>query len=1070
MQTITSGVLNTRGNNIVVDITISASNVSYLVETNKPVQIAWGAGYAGQLEIDTPIDSVHPIPSTSSGSEESTLPPTGTWESPVDSNVIDLVWNGGWGNGGGSSTAFSSTIANVGANSSVTFQMRVAETAGGLAVADYKTLGVANSGTTFTKTASELDALSLSVGTYRYVQVKATLTSSDGLTNPQLDNFTVYYLSDNTPPEVNASNIQMQKEQGGDTVSEGEWANNLAPYFSWTAGSDSQAGLKGYCLYIGTDVDGDPLTSKGLLGTSPVDTTGSTCQFIIDSTSIDFAQETYRGDPWLTTSNDLYYINIKAIDNTNVVYAGSSAAFNFKFDNTPPDNPVYISLPGNFVSSKEVTITWPTSGGDAPGDDHSGFAGLQYRIGPSGTWYGDSHSGTEDLTDLLANDGSYTTQDPPDFDNLEQGSNFLYFRSWDNSGNVTQTYTSGIVKINSSAPSAPENLSVDPTDNTQNAYSFSWNPPTTYTGQVNAITYCYTINTLPSVSTCTYTDEGVTTLNPDAFATQPGLNTFYIVAKDEAGNINYDVFSISEFTYSGSAPGLPRNTDVADISIKTTSNWKLAISWDPPEDVGAGISYYQIFRSETDMTCSSNFEAFSEIGTISGTTFADTGLSQQEYYYCVKACDSANNCSAASSTGSEYPDGKYTQPPNLISGPETSAITTRRAAISWVTDRVADSKVAYGFSTGQYFEEEPSIATPVIDHRIQLTGLEPDTTYYYVTKWTDEDGNTGISSEKTFKSLKPPTVASVGESNIGLNSAIINFTVADATRATILYGKTTAYGGAVSLDTSTIETSYSLQISDLDDGSTYHYKLRLEDNEGYEYDFEDHVFTTIARPRISNVTIEEVKGTAQPTLLISWESNTEVSSIINFYPENNPSAVQDEVDLDLIQGEHKMQISGLVPETPYILVAKGRDAMGNEGQSDPQKFTTSTDSRPPKITNIKIESTIVTSEGVSEDSTAQLIVSWDTDEPSTSQVEFGEGTGISYAQKTQEDLNMTSNHLVIISNLTPSKVYHLRVISDDYAGNEGVSGDNVTITPKASKSPLELIINNLMDIFGFLRT
>jgi len=172
----------------------------------------------------------------------------------------------------------------------------------------------------------------------------------------------------------------------------------------------------------------------------------------------------------------------------------------------------------------------------------------------------------------------------------------------------------------------------------------------------------------------------------------------------------------------------------------------------------------------------------------------------------------------------------------------------------------------------------------------------------------------------------------------------------------------------------------------------------------------------------------------------------------------------------LIAGKHEMEISGLKPETAYILIAKGQDAQGNEGISDPQKFTTSTDSRPPVISNLKVETSIITTEGVNAESSAQLIVSWDTDEPSISQVQFGEGTTGSYSQSTQENLNLTSNHLVIISNLTPSKVYHLQAVSKDSAGNEGYSEDNITITPKASKSPLELIINNLLDIFGFLKS
>jgi len=63
---------------------------------------------------------------------------------------------------------------------------------------------------------------------------------------------------------------------------------------------------------------------------------------------------------------------------------------------------------------------------------------------------------------------------------------------------------------------------------------------------------------------------------------------------------------------------------------------------------------------------------------------------------------------------------------------------------------------------------------------------------------------------------------------------------------------------------------------------------------------------------------------------------------------------------------------------------------------------------------------------------------------------------------------LTFNHLVTISGLTPSKVYHLRAISKDKAGNIGNSIDTVTITPKATENALNLVITNLQEAFGFI--
>ena len=156
----------------------------------------------------------------------------------------------------------------------------------------------------------------------------------------------------------------------------------------------------------------------------------------------------------------------------------------------------------------------------------------------------------------------------------------------------------------------------------------------------------------------------------------------------------------------------------------------------------------------------------------------------------------------------------------------------------------------------------------------------------------------------------------------------------------------------------------------------------------------------------------------------------------------------------------------MLPETTSNLLVRGQDRLGNEATSDIQRFTTATDTRPPALSNVQVNTAIIKNEA--GENSAQITVSWDTDEPTTSQVEFGEGTGTTYAQSTQQDSNLTFNHLVVISGLSPSKVYHLRAISNDAAGNIGTSIDTVTITPKATDNALDLVISNLQQIFGFL--
>ncbi|MCL4384244.1 fibronectin type III domain-containing protein [Patescibacteria group bacterium] len=902
-------------------------------------------------------------------------------------------------------------------------------------------------------------------------------TDSNGNTTSAGNYQTASLVVDLTRPTTNASGVGVSGHSSGDWL-------NAAPTITWTAGADNGggSGIFGYCLALeattigsgstGTSTHLDPATTGGALAGLDDGIVQTYCPFMTTYNSLNVGN--IAG---LTlTSGKEYYLSIKAVDQAGNVWSGDSSLYQdvaaFRYDNQLPTNPSGLSAPQTYKNSlSDFTIYWATSGVSAAKDNDSGIKGYQYQIN-DGKWYGTNHSGAEDCNDVLSpSTGSYTLDS--NYDTLStnnNGENTFRLRTWDNTCNVTTTYITAVLKYSGNAPSEPNSLTATPATNTDNSFAFSWTIPTTYSGLEGGLTYCYTVNAHPSALLCTGNWMTGTSLAAAAFATQYGANFLDVVAKDEAGNVNYGTYAEATFTANTSAPGAPRNTDVSDISIKSTSNWKLAVSWDAPTSVGSGIATYKVYRSATaNAVCATTPSAFSVVGSTSGTTYTDTGLTQKTYYYCVTACDSANNCSAYSTTASKYPTGRYTSAASLTSGPGASSITTKKAKITWSTDRSSDSKVEYGTSSNSYQDEEPSNSSQVTDHTINLTNLTPGKTYYYRAKWTDEDGNTGTSDEKSFATQAAPSVSSVKESDISLSSALITMTVDNASKATIFYGKTSAYGGASSMNTATSESTYSVKLTKLDDGTTYHYMIELEDADGNKYDFEDHQFATLPRPTVSDIKIQQVINTAQPTILVSWNSNTELSSIITYYPDGMAGSAQDQVNLTMIKGLHQMIIKGLSDDTRYVLVVKGRDKVGNEADSDVQVFTTATDTRPPMISDLTIESKAVPPvSGAAEEISSQLLVSWTTDEPATSQIEFSEGAGDNYSQKSQKDLNLTLNHLVIVSSLTPSKVYHLRAISLDKAGNESHSSDMVTITAKGTDNALNLVFSNLQQAFGFI--
>lgn len=901
-------------------------------------------------------------------------------------------------------------------------------------------------------TAVETDAHIASLALdFEGVRWRAVL-SSDGNQQVQVNSVTITADEDLTAPSQNAENIVAKKSATGATLNETAWTNGASPYFSWDEAEDDGAGIYGYCLYVGNDNSADLSTTKGLFGVSPLATAGN-CQYATSDTHVDLAVENTLASA-LATTNDLYYLKVQAIDRAGNV-SPDAASFSFKFDNTPPTNPGFISAPSGFINTREATLTWPTTGGQAAGDGASGLAGLQYRIGPEGTWYGDSHDGTGSMNDLLANDGSYQTVPTPDFADLIDGTNTVYFRSWDQAGNVTSTYVSAALKINTNgAPSEPRNLAATPASNTVNSFSFSWDVPDTYVGEASSLNYCYTVNVQPTLASCIYTGPGVRALPTGPYATSPGVNTLYVVARDESGNINYDNYTSVVFNANTAAPGIPGNMDIVDVSIKTSSKWRLAITWDIPMTNAGGITMYKIFRS-TDGS------SFTQAGTSSSTTYIDAGLSQTTYYYRVQACDSTNNCSANSQVVSLLPTGKFTEPATMLGRPDVSNITTKRATVGWTTDRASDSKIALGTESGRYSASEIGSSDQLSVHDIDLDNLAAGTTYYYIVKWTDVDGNTGVSQEYTFTTAPAPVIKEIETTKVGLSDAAISFTSVNAVKVNIYYGPSDGFGGLKSLNTSSDESSYGVSLEGLSDGTKYYYQLSAIDAEGTEYKGNVFSFTTPQRPQISNLRFEPVEGEPTSTQSVTWSTNVPSTSTITYGKVGSGGV---DIQNSEMVTDHKILISGLEDDSEYYLIAQSRDGGGNLAVSDRQLFRTALDTRPPTVFDIKIESSI---RGNGSDARGQVIVSWKTDEPSTSQVAYGEGSAVEiFNSRTSEEMQLTTEHVAVISNLPTSKVYSIQPISYDKARNIGKGETQTEIIGRASDSVMTVILNSLQRIFG----
>jgi len=158
------------------------------------------------------------------------------------------------------------------------------------------------------------------------------------------------------------------------------------------------------------------------------------------------------------------------------------------------------------------------------------------------------------------------------------------------------------------------------------------------------------------------------------------------------------------------------------------------------------------------------------------------------------------------------------QPPQ-VSGVAATNITDNSAVITWQTNVPATSRVEYG-TTPAYGTSSLLYTTPRTSHSVTLTGLLPNTQYYYRVISTNEFGQ-GVSGPHTFTSSGPPQISNVQVTSITATSATVTWTTNAPATSQVRYGTTPSYGSVTPLSEVPV-TSHSVTISGLLPNTDYH--------------------------------------------------------------------------------------------------------------------------------------------------------------------------------------------------------------------------------------------------------
>ena len=201
-----------------------------------------------------------------------------------------------------------------------------------------------------------------------------------------------------------------------------------------------------------------------------------------------------------------------------------------------------------------------------------------------------------------------------------------------------------------------------------------------------------------------------------------------------------------------------------------------------------------------------------------------------------------------------------------------------------------------------------------------------------------------------------------------------------------------------------------------------------------------YVFTQRGTPSPSNGTTDTTLPSFQS---VSTSATTETGATINWGTDEPTTGQVDywKTETDVLttaedtnlSTSHSVTLTGLDPGTTYYFKVISEDASGNEATAKGELTTLATaDKTPPTISGVN----------VSNITELSAIITWTTNEPATSQVEYGKTE--TYGSTTTEDTNLTINHSVTLTELDDNTTYNFRVMSKDAGGNGATSPTNQT--------------------------
>ncbi len=658
---------------------------------------------------------------------------------------------------------------------------------------------------------------------------------------------------------------------------------------------------------------------------------------------------------------------------------GESASALYTF--TTDDGPVISNVTTSQIFDTEATITWNTN-----------------IVSDSTVFYSvnaDLSSPTE-----VAGPVTLVTNHRVDVPNLTSGTKYYYYvESVDSLANlaVDKNVIDGTIEYftfnTSSDSSAPTISDVETSLVGETGATITWATDESSTSQVEwGLTDALGTYTVVSGAYSTQHAVVITGLDSET-------EYFYrVISEDRAGNVSSDDDGGNTYTFTTSSPttitvggggGGGSTLDNRDLTVPVISDVKVAslgstsatITFKTSKvangkiDYGATTTYGQSVDktdqyglshtiSLTGLTASSKYhfritsaDVYDNTAVAPDAEFTTliTGAApevSEDSLEAFLASFSRDQLTSAltnlAARVAEGGDGSI-----VISGPDISVeVTADSATIEWVTDKAANSLVAYAdesdysVSDKSYSLTVGSTDEHVLRHKVVIENLAPTTTYHYQVVSKDVLGPVAVSKDDTFTTLSlTPDINNVRISKLDETSATLLWKT-DLPTKSLFELRNTTTGSVKKLEDPSYLKDHDFTLNDLDDSTGYNLTIKALDSDGNSSDSLAVSFNTplsTEAPKISNVKISTsiIPDRAEITqTIISWKTDKPATSQI-FFTEGTSSDLKQSTTLDeSVVRDHIVITTLMRPGLVYKIAAESSNVGGDVTRSDPYTVLT----------------------------------------------------------------------------------------------------------------------------------